>query len=138
MQLIVSSHLSVLVYDGRKEVFRTAVDLLTSGMDDLIAVPWESPQIQQFLEAQFGSRPFVFCLIEDNAVHVGDTAVRQTMAARGIASPVARGFERLYPVIAEPFGRVVHGEVPADIHGSFRIKPDAQAYVEAVRRDQSP
>jgi len=131
----VSSPLSVLVYDGRKAAFRTAVDVLTYGMDDVIAVPWESERIQEFLKAQFGSRPFVFLLIEDDAVHAGETAVRRAMDARGIASPVARGFESIYPKIADPFGRLVHGEAPAEIHGTYRLDPDARGYIEAIRDD---
>jgi len=127
----------VLVYDGRKQAFRSAVDLLTCGVEDLLAAPWESESVQAFLEAQFGGRPFVFCLIDATAVHVGEAAVRRALEARGIAPPVARGFERLYPLIAAPFGRVVHGEPPADIHGSFRIKPDAQPHVDAIRKQHS-
>jgi hypothetical protein len=130
----VSSQLSVLIYDGRKSAFRTAVSVLTHGMDDLVAVPWESAQIQRFLEAQFGGRPFVFCFIEGRSVHVGETAVRQALDARGIATPVSEGFERLYPIIAEPFGRVIHGEVPADIHGTFDIDPDAETHLDSIRR----
>ena len=130
-----SSPQSVLVYDGRKAIFRRAVSALTYGMDELIAVPWESEPIQQFLEAQFGGRPFVFLLIEGDAVHAGETAVRRAMDARGIARPLARGFESLYPKIADPFGRVVHGEAPADIHGTYRIDPDARAYIEAIRAE---
>jgi len=131
--LVVSSPLSVLVYDGRKAAFRTAVDVLTYGMDDLIAVPWESAPIQRFLEAQFGDRPFVFVLIEGDAVHAGETAVRRAMDARGIADPLARGVESLYPRIADPFGRVVHGEAPADIHGTYRLDPDAREHIDAIR-----
>lgn len=130
-----SSPPSVLVYDGRKEAFRTAVDVLTYGMDDVIAVPWESDVVQAFLEAQFGGQPFVFVLIEGNAVHAGETAVKKAMDARGIASPLARGFEALYREIAAPFGRVVHGEAPAEIHGSYRLDPDAQGYVDTIRQD---
>lgn len=132
-----SSPSSVLVYDGRKQAFRSAVDLLTYGIADLVAAPWESDAVQEFLEAQFGSRPFVFCLIDPTAVHVGEAAVRRALEARGIAPPVARGFERLYPLVADPFGRVVHGEAPADIHGSFRLKPEAQPYVDAIRGEHS-
>lgn len=130
-----SSPQPVLVYDGRKPVFRHAVDVLTYGMDDLIAVPWESEPIQTFLEAQFGSRPFVFLLIEGDAVHAGETAVRRAMDARGIARPVARGFESLYPKIADPFGRVVHGEAPADIHGSYRLDEEARPYIDSIREN---
>ena len=133
-----SSPRSVLVYDGRKPAFRTAVDVLTYGMDDVIAVPWESEPVQEFLEAQFGSRPFVFVLIEDDAVHAGETAVRRAMDARGIASPLARGFQSLYPKIADPFGRVVHGEAPADIHGTYRLDPDAQVYIDDIRDNHDP
>jgi len=133
----VSSPQPVLVYDGRKATFRRAVDALTYGMDDLITVPWESEPIQAFLDAQFGGQPFVFVLIEGDAVHAGETAVRRAMDARGIASPLARGFQSLYPKIADPFGRVVHGEAPADIHGTYRLDPDARPYIDEIRANAS-
>lgn len=130
-----SSPQPVLVYDGRKAAFRRAVSVLTYGMDDLIAVPWESEPIQEFLDVQFGGRPFVFLLIEGDSVHAGETAVRRAMNARGIARPIARGFESLYPKIADPFGRLVHGEAPADIHGTFQLNSEAREYIEAARAD---
>jgi hypothetical protein len=104
-------------------------------MDDVIPIPWESDVAQDFLKAQFGSRPFVFVLVEGDVVHAGETAVKKTMDARGVATPLARGFEALYPKIAAPFGRVVHGEAPAEIHGTYKLDPDAREYIEAIRAD---
>jgi len=129
----VSDHPAVLVYDGRKRPFRTVADAFTYRMDDIVAVPWESEPIQAFLEAQFGGQPFVFLLIEGDAVHAGERAVERAMTARGVRGPAARAFERLYPKIADPFGRVVHGEAPADIHGTFALEPAAREHLEPVR-----
>ncbi|WP_138004773.1 hypothetical protein [Halalkalirubrum salinum] len=131
-----STPASVLVYDGRKDAFRTVVDLLTRDMGDLVAAPWESARIQRFLEAQFGDRPFVFLLVEENSVHAGETAVRRALDARGLDPTIARTFERLYPKIADPFGRVVHGEAPADIHGTFELTPAAREHIDPIRRRQ--
>jgi len=103
-------------------------------MDDVIPVPWESKQIQQFLQAQFGGRPFVFLLIDGDSVHAGETAVRRALDARGIAPPLARSLEALYPKIAAPFGRVVHGEAPAEIHGTFELDSEARTYIDPIRR----
>ena len=132
-----SSPPSVLVYDGRKQVFHTAVDAFTYGMDDLVAVPWESAPIQAFLEAQFGGRPFVFLLIEDDTVHAGEAAVKRALTARGIGRPAASAFERLYATIGDPFGKVVHGEAPADIHGTYALEPGAREHLEGVRAEKT-
>ncbi|MFA9516347.1 hypothetical protein ACERIT_03880 [Halopenitus sp. H-Gu1] len=129
-----SSLPSVLIYDGRKKVFRTAVSVLTYGMEDVVSVPWESDPIQRFLEAQFGCQPFVFLFIEGDSVHAGETAVKRVLTARGIPPSLIPGFERLYSTIADPFGRIVHGEAPADIHGTFDLDPDARRYIDAIRR----
>lgn len=133
-----SSPPSILVYDGRKAVFRAAVDGFTYGMDDLVAVPWESAPVQRFLEAQFGGHPFIFVLVDGESVHVGKTAVGRTLIARGAPTPIARAFERLYPPLAAPFGRLVHGDAPADVHGTFAIDPDARVHVDAIRRQGTP
>lgn len=125
---------SVLVYDGRKDAFRTVVDLLTRDMEDLVAAPWESARIQRFLEAQFGDRPFVFLLVEEDTVHAGEIAVRRVLDARGLDPTIASALERLYPKIADPFGRVVHGEAPADIHGTFELTPAAREHIDPIRR----
>ena len=66
-----------------------------------------------------------------------EAAVKRAMDARGIAAPLARGFEALYPKIAAPFGRVVHGEVPAEIHGTYRLDPDAREYIDTIRQDHA-
>ncbi len=102
-------------------------------MEDVVAVPWESERIQAFLEAQFGRRPFVFLLIEDDVVHAGRMAVERAIAARGLGTQAASAFERLYPTIADPFGRLVHGEAPADIHGSYPLEPAAREYLDPIR-----
>ena len=130
----VSAPASVLVYDGRKDAFRTVVGLLTRNTDGLVAAPWESARIQRFLEDQFGDRPFVFLLVEGDTVHAGETAVRRVLDARGLDPTIARAFERLYPKIADPFGRVVHGEAPADIHGTFELTPDAREHLDPIRQ----
>lgn len=129
---------SVLVYDGRKPAFRTAATAFIYGLDDIVAVPWESAPVQAFLEAQFGARPFVFLLIEDETIHAGETAVKRVLDARGSPGPVASAFERVYLEIADPFGRVVHGQAPADIHGTFSVDSEARPHLEAIRRRYGP
>jgi hypothetical protein len=58
----------LLVYDGSKQLFRTAANRLTDGAT-LRPVRWGHESVQAFLDAQFGSRPFAFILVEDDHVH---------------------------------------------------------------------
>jgi hypothetical protein len=124
---------SLLVYDGSNRLFRAAADALAR-RPDLEPVPWGDDAVQSFLEAQFGARPFVFALVEDDGVHVGDAAVARLLRRRGVGRTVTAALERAYPGVAGPFGRLVHGREPADIHGSFPLDEAAAAHLEPLRR----
>jgi hypothetical protein len=122
---------ALLVYDGRRPVFRAAMAAFTRGTG-LVPVRWESATAQSLLEAQFGDRPFTFLLVEDDVVHAGSETVRRALDRRGV--PAAGLAERLYPAIAGPFGRLVHGQEPADITGSFPLAEAAEPHAERLRR----
>lgn len=106
-------------------------------MEGLVPVPLESERAQELVAAQFGYRPFVFALVDEEAIHVGGTAVRRTLIARGVTPSVARPLERLYASYGDAFGRIVHGEAPADLHGTFELEPAARRHFEAIRERES-
>ena len=106
-------------------------------MNDLVPVPLESEPAQRLVEAQFEYRPFVFALVDEESIHVGGTAVSRTLIARGVAPSVARSLERLYANYGDAFGRIVHGEAPADLHGTFELDPAARCHLEAIRERES-
>jgi hypothetical protein len=126
----------LLVYDGSKRLFRTAANRLTDGAT-LRPVRWGHESVQAFLDAQFGSRPFAFILVEDDHVHVGAETVTRLLRKGGVDGGVARLFERAYPTVAGPFGRVVHGQAPADITGSFPLDEQARGHLAPLRREQT-
>ena len=128
---------SILLYDGRKAAFRRAVAIFTYGLDDLVPIPLESEPARRLVETQFGYRPFVFALVDEESIHVGGTAVRRTLIARGVAPSVAGSLERLYAKHGDAFGRIVHGEAPADLHGTFELDPAARRHLEAIRERES-
>lgn len=125
---------SLLVYDGRSRLVRAGATLATRCVDNLEAVPWHSPEVQSFLDAQFGSRPFAFLLIEGDEVHVGSETVGRLLRQRGVAPAVARLFERAYPTASKPFGRLVHGREPAELDGTFELTREAGQAVDPLRR----
>jgi len=125
---------SLLVYDGSNALFRTAAEAATRCSSDLIAVPWQTDEIQAFLAAQFGSRPFAFVLVEGDSVHVGGDTVERLLRRRGVSTAVVRLLTGTYQTVADPFGRAVHGREPADIHGTFPLDDDARAHVDPLRR----
>ncbi|MFB6223420.1 MAG: hypothetical protein ABEH86_07085 [Haloarcula sp.] len=105
---------SRLVYDGSTDLFRSAAATVTRCASDL--------------------RPFAFILIEGDSVHVGEKAVKEALGDLRVAAPIARLAEQVYPSAAAPFGRVVHGQVPADIHGTFQLDETAKDHIEPLRR----
>jgi hypothetical protein len=125
---------SLLVYDGSTDLFRRAAETVTRCATDITPVPWESDAIQAFLRAQFDDPPFAFILIEGESVHVGEAAVKEALEGLDVAAPVARLAEQVYPTAAGPFGRVVHGQVPADIHGTFPLDETAKSHIEPLRQ----
>lgn len=125
---------SLLVYDGSTDLFRRAAETVTRCAPEITPVPWESEAIQAFLQAQFDDLPFAFILIEGESVHVGEAAVKEALEGLDVAAPVARLAERVYPTAAAPFGRVVHGRVPTDIHGTFRLDEAAKTHIEPLRQ----
>jgi len=125
---------SLLVYDGSTDLFRRGAETVTRCATDITPVPWESDAVQAFLQAQFDDPPFAFMLIEGDSVHVGEAAVKEALEELAVAAPVARLAQQLYPPAAAPFGRLVHGQAPADIHGTFPLNERAKSHIEPLRR----
>ncbi len=122
----------LLIYDGSRPAFRTLAEAVTGGADGLLPVPWGDDAVQAFLAAQFDARPFAFLLVEGESVHVGDAAVERVLERYG-ADGVARLARRVYPSVAGPFGRLVHGREPADRHGTFPLTEAAAEHLEPLR-----
>jgi hypothetical protein len=121
----------LLVYDGSRRLFRTAANRLTDGAA-LRPVRWGHESVQAFLDAQFGSRPFAFILVEDDHVHVGAETVVRLLRKGGIDGGVARLLERAYPTVAGPFGggsrtgtRGHHRQFPTRRAGAGASRPPA-------------
>jgi len=125
---------SLLIYDGSNALFRAVAELLAGRADGLVPVAWGSEPVQAFLEAQFDDRPFAFILVDGSSVHVGEAAVDRMLRDRGVDPAVASALERLYPPVAAPFGRAVHGREPADLHGTFPLTDAARGHLEPLRQ----
>lgn len=123
---------AVLLYDGRHRAFRALADRVADCVDGLVTAPLESERAKRFLEAQFGDRPFAFVLVEGESVHVGSAAVRRVLRRTG-AGPAAGLAARAYPALAPAFGRVVHGEEPADLDGTVPLADAARDPLAALR-----
>lgn len=123
---------SLLLYDGSKEVFRTVADALADRSETLEPVPWEGESAQQFLEAQFGGKPFAFILIEGESVHVGAETVERVLRDQGVPESVTHGLTCAYPAVSAPLGRVIHGRKPADIEGTFELAEEARPHVRSM------
>ena len=124
---------SLLVYDDSTEWLRAVADLVAS-TGDLRAVPWETDAVQAFLDAQFDDRPFALLLIETDSVHVGKAAVERLLEQYGFEGELRDIIKRVYPPFSAPFGRLVHGQEPADLHGTFPLADGAAEHLDPLRQ----
>lgn len=124
---------AVLIYDGRRRVFRTAARAVARQLDGVRPVAWGSDAAQSFLDAQFGERPFAFLLVDDEAVHAGGRTVARLLRDQGVDDRLAARLERLYGPVSGPFGRLVHGRAPADIEGTYPLTDAARDRLPRLR-----
>jgi len=127
---------SLLVYDDSRAAFTAAADLLAEATN-LELVAWQDERVQSFLSAQFDERPFSFILIDEETVYVGADAIERLLERGDVADSLATLVKRVYPPLSAPFGRLVHGQEPADLHGSFPLTPEARAHLDSLRRTYS-
>lgn len=125
---------SLLIYDGSRAPFRAAADLVGRVASDLKPVRWQADHVQAFLDAQFDDRPFAFILVEDDTVAVGEDAIGRLLQRRGVDDTLANLVTRAYPPFSAPFGRVVHGREPADLHGTFPLTDAARDHLDTLRQ----
>lgn len=118
-------------------MFGRVAGVVSSVSTDLKLVPWQAPAVQSFLEAQFDERPFAFVLVDGDSVHVGEDAVERLSWRYGLPDSLATLLRGAYRPVAGPFGRVVHGREPADLHGTFPLTDEARAHLEPLRRSLS-
>lgn len=124
---------SLLIYDGSVAPFRAVAEWFAARVDDLRVADWGADRVQAFLQAQFDDRPFAFILVEEGSVHVGGETVARLLRRRGAGDPTTRLAREAYAVAAAPFGRVVHGQAPADVDGTFPLTDAAAAEIEPLR-----
>ena len=124
---------SLLVYDDSTEWLRAAADLVASAAEDVRPVPWNADAVQAFLDAQFDDRPFALVLVEADTVYVGKAAVERLLQQYGVDGELARVLKRLYPPFSAPFGRLVHGQEPDDLHGTFPLDAAASDHLAPLR-----
>ncbi|MFB6128097.1 MAG: hypothetical protein ABEJ79_12510 [Halolamina sp.] len=124
---------SLLIYDGSVAPFRAVAERFAARVEDLRVVEWDSERVQAFLQAQFDGRPFAFILVEGESVHVGGATISRLLRRRGAGEPTAELGRALYAATAAPFGRVVHGQEPADIDGTFSLTEAAADRLAPLR-----
>jgi hypothetical protein len=125
---------SLLVYDDSTEWLRAAADLVAAGAEGVRPVAWDDPTIQAFLGAQFDGRPFALLLIESDTVAVGKDAIEGLLERYGFGEELRTLAKRAYPPFSAPIGRLVHGQEPADLHGTFPLDEEAADHLDSLRR----
>ncbi|MFC7177152.1 hypothetical protein [Halosegnis marinus] len=124
---------SVLIYDGRRRLFRAVARAVGSRLDSVRVVGWQTDAAQRFLDAQFDARPFAFLLVDDEEVHAGGRTLARLLRDHGAGDRLAARVERLYGRAAGPMGRLLHGQEPADLDGSFRLTEEARGLLPRLR-----
>lgn len=74
---------------------------------------------------------------ETNRVHAGGTAIRRPVCDRGVPRRLVDVVQRTYEIVGDPLGKVIHGQVPANVDWTFPLTEDARPHLESLRRECS-
>jgi len=126
---------SVLIYDGECPYCSIAAVALKR-LDDVVAVSWYDDPVEEFLDAQFGERPFAMILVDpdEGRVYAGRSAVEELADRAGtpgiVGSLVRDNYERIASAVGTLSGR---GRDPADFHDTYPLEEAAAGFLPALR-----
>jgi len=126
---------SVLILDGECPYCSVAAVALKR-LDDVVAVSWYADPVEEFLDAQFGERPFAMVLVDpdERRVYAGRSAAQELADRAGtpgiVGSLVRENYERIAGVVGALSGR---GRDPDDYHDTYRLGDSATALLPALR-----
>ncbi len=126
----------LLVYDAEPAWARRAAALIERQIDGIELIPWQTAGVQSLLRAQFDGEPFVFLAVDIDCgiIHAGSETIGQLLREWGVPDAVTTLFERAYQVAANPVGRQLHGQEPADIDGTFPLDRTAARHAKSLHR----
>lgn len=125
----------VLIYDGECPYCSIAAVALKR-LDGIVAVSWYADPVGEFLDAQFGERPFAMVLVdpEEGRVYAGRSAAEELADRAGtpgiVGSLVRENYDRIASVVGTLSGR---GRDPDDYHDSYPLAEEAAESLPALR-----
>jgi len=126
---------SVLIFDGECPYCSIAAVALKR-LDGIVAVSWYADPVGEFLDAQFGERPFAMVLVdpEQGRVYAGRSAAEELADRAGtpgiVGSLVRNNYDRIASVVGALSGR---GRDPDDYHDSYPLSDEAAEFLPALR-----
>ncbi|MFC7113966.1 DUF393 domain-containing protein [Natronoarchaeum sp. GCM10025703] len=126
---------SVLIFDGECPYCSVAAVALKR-LDDIVAVSWYADPVKEFLDAQFGERPFAMVLVDpdEGRVYAGRSAAQELADRAGTPSIVGSLVRENYDRIASVVGALSRrGRDPDDYHDTYRLTEEAVATLSALR-----
>lgn len=126
---------TIVVYDQRFQFYEEVMEKLTDGIEDIELVEWNNPTIQAILANKFGYSAFVFILIEDDNMYVGDEAVWKFCNLFDLTESTRLLMTKGYTCLSEPIGLVLHGRKPDDISGIYKLNEQDLDIIKELARD---
>lgn len=125
----------VLIFDGECPYCSMAAVALRR-IEGIQAVSWYDEPAGQFLDAQFGERPFAMILADpaEDTVYAGRSAAEELASRAGTPGIVASLVRDNYDSIAGVVGTLSGREAdPDDYHDTYALDAEAAAHLPALR-----
>jgi len=125
----------VLIYDGECPYCSIAAVALKR-LDNVVTVSWYDDPVEEFLDAQFGERPFAMILVDpdEGRVYAGRSAAEELADRAGtpgiVGSLVRDNYGRIASAVGTLSGR---GRDPADFHDTYPLEEEAAEFLPALR-----
>lgn len=122
-----------VVYDKRFGFYGDIAGVVSDKIgDDTVLVEWKNPVIQDIITDRFGYPAFVFIVIQDNKMYIGEVGIDKFSDIADIPDGPSVIINKIYDNFADPIGRVIHGRKPADIHDTFEVTSEEKEKLQSL------
>lgn len=125
---------SVLIYDGDCVYCSTAAKALRR-LGDVGSVPWGHEAAQEFLQSQFGEKPFAMFLVDTGTgvVYAGRSAAKELADRTGMPSLASDLVSAEYDTISKVVGVASRRQrEPDDYHSVYDIREETDKEIGAL------
>lgn len=122
----------ILIYDAKCTYSKGISSVFAQSDKQVRSIDWENSVVQDFLEEQFGRKPFAMMVVDDGTLYVGEEATRHLTQNIGIPNTVTEVVKHRAQPVSTIFSKLARRRQTDNIHGEFPINDEAATILEEL------